>query len=78
VYKRQILTGVIFIEDLFAQHLSHKTAFSIISWALYAILLFGRHVLGWRGKIAIRWIIAGFAMLMLAYFGSKFVLEFVL
>jgi len=65
-------------EDLFEQNLSHKTLFSILSWFLYATLLFGRHVLGWRGKFAVRWVIAAFAMLMLAYFGSKFVLEFVL
>jgi len=71
-------TGIIFIEDLFEQNLSHKTLFSILSWFLYATLLFGRHVLGWRGKFAVRWVIAAFAMLMLAYFGSKFVLEFVL
>lgn len=78
ILSLSIATGILFIEDLFAQHLTHKTAFSIISWVLYAILLFGRHALGWRGKVAIRWVIAGFAMLMLAYFGSKFVLEFIL
>lgn len=73
-----IATGALFIEDMFAQHLSHKTVFSIFSWLLYATLLFGRHLLGWRGRIATRWVIAGFAMLMLAYFGSKFVLEVLL
>lgn len=71
-------TGVIFIEDLFAQQLSHKTVFSLFSWLLYAVLLAGRHALGWRGKIATRWVIAGFVMLMLAYFGSKFVIEIVM
>ncbi len=71
-------TGAVFIDNMFEQHLTHKTAFSVISWLIYATLLFGRHALGWRGKVAIRWVIAGFVMLMLAYFGSKFVLEIVL
>ncbi|WP_370981476.1 inner membrane protein YpjD [Agaribacterium sp. ZY112] len=73
-----IATGALFFDDLFAQQLSHKALFSIISWFIYATLLFGRHFLGWRGKIAIRWLIAGFVMLMLAYFGSKFVIEVLL
>ena len=47
-------------------------------WLIYATLLWGRHQLGWRGKTAIKWTIAGFSLLILAYFGSKFVLEFVL
>lgn len=72
-----IVTGIFFIEDMFAQHLSHKTLFSIGSWLLYGTLLFGRHFLGWRGRVAVRWVIAGFALLMLAYFGSKLVLEFI-
>lgn len=71
-------TGFLFIDDIFEQQLSHKTAFSVISWLLYATLLFGRHALGWRGKTAIRWVISSFVMLMLAYLGSKFVLEFLL
>ncbi|MFT5083296.1 MAG: ABC-type uncharacterized transport system permease subunit [Lentisphaeria bacterium] len=73
-----ILTGVIFIDDIFAQKLSHKTVFSILSWGTYAVLLSGRHSLGWRGPSAIRWVLGGFAALMLAYFGSKFVLEVLL
>ncbi|MBX2858601.1 MAG: cytochrome c biogenesis protein CcsA [Cellvibrionaceae bacterium] len=73
-----IISGAIFIEDLFAQHLVHKTAFSILSWVIYAVLLSGRHFLGWRGPSAIRWTVGGFAALMLAYFGSKLVLEIIL
>lgn len=73
-----IATGIFFMNDIFAQQLSHKTAFSVISWFIYAILLCGRHFMGWRGAIATRWVIAGFVMLMLAYFGSKFVIEFLL
>jgi len=73
-----ILSGAIFIESLFAQHLVHKTTFSILSWVIYAVLLWGRHALGWRGNVAIRWTLCGFAALMLAYFGSKLVLEVIL
>ncbi len=73
-----LLTGVIFMEDFFGQHLSHKAVLSGISWLVFAVLLWGRHQLGWRGKTANRWILTGFAFLFLAYFGSKFVLEIIL
>jgi ABC-type uncharacterized transport system permease subunit len=73
-----LLTGVLFMDDFFGQHLGHKAILSSISWVVFAILLWGRHQLGWRGKIATRWILTGFAFLILAYFGSKFVLEIIL
>jgi ABC-type uncharacterized transport system permease subunit len=73
-----ILSGFIFMDDMFAQHLVHKTALTIISWAVFGILLWGRYQRGWRGKTALRWILVGFVVLILAYFGSKFVLEIVL
>lgn len=73
-----ILSGGIFIEDIFAQHLAHKTLFTIISWLLYGLLLIGRHNYGWRGSIAIKLAIAAFLALLIAYFGSKFVLEILL
>ncbi len=73
-----ILSGFYFLEDIFAQHLAHKTVFSIAAWVIYALLLWGRHQLGWRGYVAIRWTLVGFALLMLAYFGSKLVLELIL
>ena len=60
------------------QHLVHKTVLTIIAWILFSILLWGRHQLGWRSQTAVRFTLAGFAMLMLAYFGSKMVLELVL
>ncbi|VAW67229.1 Inner membrane protein YpjD [hydrothermal vent metagenome] len=72
-----LASGFIFLEDLLAQHLVHKTVLSIIAWLVFANLLIGRFTLGWRGRTAIRWTLIGFASLMLAYFGSKFVLEFI-
>ena len=73
-----ILTGALFLEDIFAQHLAHKTVLSIVAWAVFATLLWGRHRLGWRGRTAISWTVAGFVLLILGYFGSKFVLQIVL
>lgn len=73
-----LLTGVLFLEDIFAQHLVHKTVLSIISWVIFGILLWGRWRFGWRGRTAIRWTLSGFAFLILAYFGSKMVLELIL
>lgn len=73
-----LISGTVFIEDLFAQHLAHKTVLSISAWLIFSALLLGRWRYGWRGKIAIRWTIAGFMLLLLAYFGSKLVLEIIL
>jgi len=73
-----ILTGALFFEDLFAQHLVHKTAFSLIAWVIFSILLLGRHIYGWRGPTASRWTLGGTIILMLGYLGSKLVLELIL
>lgn len=73
-----LLTGMAFVDNLFAQHLAHKTVLSILAWLIFALLLAGRHYYGWRGRTAIRWTLGGFAMLLLAYFGSKLVLELIL
>ena len=73
-----LITGLLFLDNMFAQHLVHKTVLSIIAWLVFAILLGGRYFIGWRGKQAIRWTLGGFISLMLAYFGSKFVLEVIL
>jgi ABC-type uncharacterized transport system permease subunit len=73
-----LLTGALFVEDLFAQHLVHKTVLSILAWIVFGILLAGRFWQGWRGQTAIRWTLGGFFVLMLAYFGSKIVLELIL
>lgn len=73
-----LISGFIFIEDLFAQHLVHKTILSILAWIIFSGLLYGRLRFGWRGKTAAKWTLAGFILLLLAYFGSKFVLELLL
>ncbi|SFV88166.1 CcsA-related protein [hydrothermal vent metagenome] len=70
-----LLTGFIFIDDIFAQHLIHKTVLSLIAWVIFAVLVIGRKVLGWRGKQAIIATQIGFGVLLMAYYGSKFVLE---
>ncbi len=73
-----LATGFAYLEDMFAQHLVHKTVLSIVAWIAFAILLWGRYRFGWRGRTAIRWTLIGFAVLMLAYFGSKAVIELIL
>lgn len=73
-----LITGWLFLDNLFAQHLVHKTFLSCLAWIIFTVLLWGRHQLGWRGHKAIRLTLAGFFLLMLAYFGSKLVREFIL
>ena len=75
-----LASGVVFSEELFgrAATFNHKTLFGVLSWLIFAALLVGRHVYGWRGRIAVRWTLAGFLTLVLAYIGSKFVLEVLL
>jgi ABC-type uncharacterized transport system permease subunit len=73
-----IVTGIMYTDDFLGQSLSHKTVFSICSWVVFAVLLWGRHQSGWRGSTALRWTLTGFGFLILAYFGSKFVLELIL
>lgn len=74
------LSGILFSEQIFSKpmQLNHKTIFSIASWFIYGGLLFGRYQYGWRGLKAIRWTLSGFALLLLAYIGSKFILEVLL
>ncbi len=73
-----LVSGWLFLEDIFAQHLVHKTTLSVIAWLVFATLLAGRLRYGWRGRTAIRWTLGGFLALMLAYFGTKLVLELIL
>jgi ABC-type uncharacterized transport system permease subunit len=69
-----LLTGVLFVEDMLAQHLWHKTVLSVLSWAVLGTLLFGRWRWGWRGPRAVRLTLTAMVLLLLAYFGVKYVL----
>lgn len=77
-------SGMLFSEEMFKKPLSfsyftqHKTVFALLSWLIYAALLAGRRIYGWRGRTALIWSLAGFAALLLAYVGSKVILEIVL
>jgi len=75
-----LVSGVFFSEEVFGKpmSLSHKTLFAWLSWAIFAALLAGRSIYGWRGRVAVRWTLAGFLTLVLAYVGSKFVVEVLL
>lgn len=75
-----LASGVGFSETLFGRafRFDHKTVFGFISWGIFAILLAGRHFRGWRGRRALRWTLAGFIALLLAYVGTRFVAEVVL
>jgi ABC-type uncharacterized transport system permease subunit len=73
-----LLSGALFVENLFAQHLAHKTVLSCAAWLVFGVLLYGRWRWGWRGRRAVRLTLVGMALLLLAFFGSKFVLEIVL
>lgn len=75
-----LASGILFSEAIFgkAMTINHKTVFAILSWLIFGALLAGRHLRGWRGRTALRWTLAGFATLLLAYVGSRFVLEVIL
>ncbi len=73
-----LVSGVMFVEDMFAQHLVHKTVLAFVAWLVFGVLLWGRWASGWRGRTAIRWSLTGFGLLLLAYFGAKLVLEIIL
>lgn len=75
VLALSVISGVTFIENLFAQHLVHKTTLSLLALLVFGILLAGRRFAGWRGKRGIYLYLAGFALLCLAYFGSRLILE---
>ncbi|OGT77323.1 MAG: hypothetical protein A3I78_07245 [Gammaproteobacteria bacterium RIFCSPLOWO2_02_FULL_56_15] len=73
-----LATGLMFVHDVFAQHLAHKTVLSISGWLVFAVVLWGRWSWGWRGRKLVVWTLGGFISLLLAYFGSKLVLELIL
>lgn len=79
-----VASGAVFSEELFGRPLrfdhttAHKIVFTLLSWGVFGALLTGRAVFGWRGRTALRWTFIGFVLLMLAYVGSRFVVEVVL
>ncbi len=75
-----VLSGIIFSEQLFGKPLKwdHKTVFTLLSWIVFGVLLAGRYWRGWRGKTALSFTLTGFVTLLLAYVGSRFVMEVVL
>lgn len=73
-----LFTGFVFLDDLFAQRLVHKTTLSIIAWLIIAVLLAGHFLWGWRGQKASTLTIGAFVALLLGYFGSKLVIELIL
>ena len=74
------VSGVFFTEEIFGQPLrfDHKTVFTLIAWVVFGVLLLGRKMRGWRGRGALRATIAGYGVLLLAYVGSRFVIEVIL
>lgn len=75
-----LLSGVFFSEQVFGQpfKLTHHMLLALLGWVVYAALLLGRWRLGWRGRVAVGWTLGGFTLLLLGYFGTKFVLEVLL
>lgn len=75
-----VASGMVFSEERYGRLLkfNHMTLFAVLSWAVFAGLLVGRYAFGWRGRVAQRWVLVGFLMLMLAYIGARFVLEVLL
>jgi ABC-type uncharacterized transport system permease subunit len=72
-----IVSGMLFSEKIFGHpwQWNHKVVFGLLSWAVFAVLLLGHHLYGWRGRKAVHWTLSGFAFLVLGYLGSQFVLE---
>lgn len=75
-----LLSGFVFSEEIFGRafRFEHKTLLALVAWAVFAALLLGRWLRGWRGRIALRMTFIGFGVLLLAYVGTRFVLEVVL
>jgi ABC-type uncharacterized transport system permease subunit len=73
-----LLSGILFVHNLHAQHQAHTAILSLVAWIIFGVLLFGRWRWGWRGPRAVYLTLAGMVILLLAFFGSKFVLEEIL
>jgi len=75
-----LASGMLFSEQIFGKPVTftHKSVFSVLGWLTFGALVWGRWRYGWRGRVALRWIVAGTLFILLAYLGSKFVLEVLL
>jgi ABC-type uncharacterized transport system permease subunit len=75
-----LISGVVFSEQVFGKpwQINHKFIFGVISWCVFTVLMMGHHLYGWRGRKAVRWMMSGYVFLLLAYVGSKFVMEVLL
>ena len=73
-----LLTGFIFVQDMFAEGKAHKGILSFIAWVVFSILLWGHYQKGWRGRKVTWFTVIGASLLTLAYFGSRFVQEIIL
>lgn len=73
-----MLSGFIFLQDMFAQRVVHHSLLSIAAWLAMIALLWGHNTYGWRGRVAAQWVMAGFVLLLLAYFGAKLVIEIII
>ena len=75
-----LISGALFSLSLSGRWLplDHKSIFTLLSWLTFGILIVGRHLRGWRGRTALRYTLVGFAFVVLAYTGSRFVIEVIL
>ncbi|WP_340677896.1 cytochrome c biogenesis protein CcsA [Paraglaciecola sp.] len=73
-----LISGFMFLENMFAKEQAHKTVLSLLAWLIYGVILFGHAKFGWRGKPVITATIVGSILLTLSYFGSRFVREVIL
>lgn len=74
-----IVAGLVFIDDIWGRDgVIHKTFFSVLAWIVFAVLLWGRHQMGWRGVTAIRGTLVGFGFLIVGFYGSKFAIEYII
>lgn len=78
ILSMAIVAGALYVDNLFTQHLAHKTILTLTSWLLFSLLLSGRYLWGWRGIFAARLTVISSLLLMLGFLGSKFVLEYVI
>lgn len=73
-----IISGFLTLDNMFAQHLVHKTILTLLAWCVFGTLLIGHYWRGWRGQRAIRFTLSGFGILLLGFYGTKLVLEIIL